>query len=394
MRRIAVSLFAASLLGTSLSAQSFQTTAPMAFMKDLSTNTILYSKAADEKMPPASMAKMMTVYVAFDLIAKGELKRDQLMRVRPETWKKWHGTAAGSTMFLSPDENVSVENLLHGIVTLSGNDACVVLAEGIAGTESEFAELMNRTAKKLGLTNSHFTNSTGWPDPAEHVSARDLAMIAEATLRHHPKLYKDFYGLPSFTWGKTMGKGEPITQGNRNPILGRVAGADGLKTGHTQEAGYGFTGSAEQNGRRLVMVLAGLTSMNERIAQSVAFMEWGFRAYDAVMVAPKGKLLARAAVEGGSEDFVGVTAAQDIRASVRKVDKTEMRTRIIYPKTLVAPIKKGQVVAQMVISVPGFSERRVPLVATEHVAAANFLVKGYKSLRNMIFGPPEPEPVK
>ena len=394
MRLTALLFATASLMATTASAQSFQTVAPIAFMKDLSTNTVLYSKGADEQMPPASMAKMMTVYVAFDLIAKGELKRDQLIRVRPETWQKWHGTAAGSTMFLSPDEQVSVDNLLHGIVTLSGNDACVVLAEGIAGTESEFAELMNRTAQKLGLRNSHFTNSNGWPDPAEHVSARDLAIIAEATLRHHPKLYKDFYGLPSFTWGKTMGSGAPITQGNRNPILGRVAGADGLKTGHTEEAGYGFTGSAEQNGRRLVMVLAGLTSMNERIAQSVAFMEWGFRAYDAMMVAPKGKLLARAAVAGGSEDFVGVTAAQDIRASARRVDKAEIRTRIVYPKTLVAPIKKGQVVAQMIITVPGFSERRVPLVAAETVDSANFLVRGYKAVRNMILGAPTPDPVK
>jgi len=394
MRIAAIAFIAASLLGSSLLAQSFQPVAPIAFMKDLSTNTILYSKGADERMPPASMAKMMTVYVAFELMAKGELKPDQLIRVRPETWQKWHGPAAGSTMFLSPDENVSVENLLHGIVTLSGNDACVVLAEGIAGTEAEFAELMNRTAKKLGLTNSRFTNSTGWPDPAEYVSARDLALIGEATIRHHPKLYKEYYGLPSFTWGKTMGAGAPIIQGNRNPILGRVEGADGLKTGHTQEAGYGFTGSAEQNGRRLIMVLAGLTSMNERIAQSVSFMDWGFRAYDAVMVAPKGKILARAYVAGGSEDFVGVTAPQDIRASARRVDKTEMRTRIVYPKTLVAPIKKGQTVAQMIITVPGFSERRVPLVAAENVDGANVFVKAYKSVRNMILGAPTPEPVR
>src|SRR6185312_15127697 len=189
---------------------------------------------------------------------------------------KWHGPAAGSTMFLSAGEQVSVENLLHGIVTLSGNDASVVLAECIAGTEQAFAGQMNALAKKIGLTNSHFGNSNGWPDEGvTYVTARDLATLARSEIENHYALYKKFYSQPSFTWGKTLGSGADITQANRNPILGKVPGADGLKTGHTEEAGYGFTGSAEQNGRRLVIVLAGLTSANQRIDQSVQFMNWG-----------------------------------------------------------------------------------------------------------------------
>ncbi len=187
-------------------------------MQDLSSGAVLYQRDADRRMPPASMAKMMTVYVAFDMIKKGELKLDQMITVRPETWAKWHGPQAGSTMFLSPNENVSVENLLKGIVTLSGNDACVVLAEGISGTEQTFTDRMNAQAKRLGLTNSHFGTANGWPDNGvTYVTARDLAHLATATIQDFPDLYKRFYSLPNFTWGKTLGAGADITQANRDP---------------------------------------------------------------------------------------------------------------------------------------------------------------------------------
>src|SRR5690606_32072733 len=178
-----------------------------------------------------------------------ELNPERMCTVRPETWQRWHGPQAGSTMFLSPGEQVSVRNLLHGIVTLSGNDATVVLAECISGTESAFVALLNREARRLGLTHSHWGNPVGWPDNGvTHSSARDLATLAAATVRDFPRLYREYYAVPEFTWGRTMGGGQPITQENRNPLLGRVAGADGLKTGHTEEAGYGFTGSAERDG--------------------------------------------------------------------------------------------------------------------------------------------------
>jgi len=277
-------------------APQFQTPAPVAFLQDLSTGAVLFSRDADRRMPPASMAKMMTVYTAFDLIKRGELKLGDMVTVQPETWRKWHGPAAGSTMFLSAGEQVSVANLLYGIVTLSGNDACVVLAEHISGTEQSFAERMNRVAAQIGLKNSHFGNSNGWPDAGvTYVTARDLATLAEQTITNYPQLYKQFYSRRDFTWGKTMG-GNAITQANRDPLLGRVAGADGLKTGHTDEAGYGFTGSAEQNGRRLVMVMAGLTSFNQRADESVNFMNWGFRAWQAKPVAAKGKQVGTAQV--------------------------------------------------------------------------------------------------
>src|SRR6476660_7451442 len=246
---------AASLLVASAApaaAPQFDTPAKTAFLIDLSSGATLYSKKADTRMPPASMAKMMTTDVAFELIDKGQLPLNKMCTVRPETWQKWHGPQAGSTMFLSANEQVSVENLLKGIVTLSGNDASVVLAECIAGTEQAFTDSMNALGKKIGLTNSHFGTANGWPDNGvTYVSARDLATLARYEIENHYKLYKQFYSRPSFTWGKTLGSGQDITQANRNPILGVVPGADGLKTGHTEEAGYGLTGPPNKNGRRL-----------------------------------------------------------------------------------------------------------------------------------------------
>lgn len=363
------------LAATPLSAAPppFETTAPVAYMKDLSSGAVLFSRGADQRIPPASMNKMMTVYVAFDLIRKGELKLDQMVTVDPETWRKWHGPQAGSTMFLSPNEQVSVENLLHGIVTLSGNDACVVLAEAIAGTERSFADLMNRTARRIGVTGSNFTNSNGWPDPNEYVTAHDLALIAERTITDFPDLYRQFYGKPSFTWGKTMGGGADITQANRNPILGRVDGADGLKTGHTEEAGYGFTGSAEQDGRRLVMVIAGLTGFNERIAQSVAFMNWGFRSWKSVPLVKKGKVVDTVPVQLGDARVVPAVAPRDLAVTLpRAALGSEMKVAFSYNGPVKAPIQRGQHIADLVVRSPGMPDQRLPLLAGAAVGEAGF----------------------
>src|SRR5436305_5486126 len=273
---------AALSIPAAAAAPPYDTIAKEAYLVDLSSGAELYAKNSDVRMPPASMAKMMTVHLAFNMIKHGEHKMSDMCQVRPETWKQWHGPAAGSTMFLSPGEQVSVENLLHGVVTLSGNDASVVLAECISGTEPAFANLMNQEAQRLHMTNSHFGNSNGWPDNGvTFVTARDLATLARATIETTPDLYKRFYTQVSFTWGKTMGGNQPIEQGNRNPLLGRVPGADGLKTGHTDEAGYGFTGSAEQNGRRLIEVVAGLPSWDARVQDSTRLIQWGFNAWTA-----------------------------------------------------------------------------------------------------------------
>jgi len=362
-------------------APPFQTAARVAFMKDLSSGAILYAKDADLRMPPASMAKMMTVYVAFDLIKKGELKLDEMVTVRPETWKQWHGPAAGSTMFLSPGEQVSVANLLFGIVTLSGNDACVVLAEHISGTEPAFAALMNQRAKDLGLANSHFGNSNGWPDNGvTYVTARDLAELAARTIQDHPKLYKTFYSRPDFTWGKTLGSGAAITQANRDPLLGRVQGADGLKTGHTEEAGYGFTGSAEQNGRRLVMVVAGLTSFNQRISESVSFMDWGFRAWRSKKIVAAGKQVQTAEVQLGDASAVGLVAPKDLTVTVPAGLGQDMKVTVAYNGPVKAPIKKGQHIADLVVRTADSPPQRLPLVAANDVGEAGFFRRAWSGL--------------
>jgi len=361
-------------------APQFQTPAPVAFLQDLSTGAILFSRDADRRMPPASMAKMMTVYTAFDLIKRGELKLSDTVTVNPETWRKWHGPQAGSTMFLSANEQVSVANLLYGIVTLSGNDACVVLAEHISGTEPSFAERMNRVAAQIGLKNSHFGNSNGWPDAGvTYVTARDLATLAEATITNFPQLYKQFYSRRDFTWGKTMG-GNAITQANRDPLLGRVAGADGLKTGHTDEAGYGFTGSAEQNGRRLVMVMAGLTSFGQRADESVNFMNWGFRAWQAKPIAAKGKQVATAEVQMGSSSEVALVAGQDLKVTIPGGLAPELSAKVVYQGPIRAPIKAGQHIADLVVSSPDVPAQRLPLVAANDVAEAGFFGRAWAGL--------------
>lgn len=364
-------------------APPFDTPARVAYMKDLSSGAVLYSKNANMRMPPASMAKMMTVYVAFDLIKKGELKLDQMVTVRPETWRKWHGPAAGSTMFLSAGEQVSVENLLYGIVTLSGNDACVVLAEEIAGTEEAFAQQMTRYAKQIGMANSQFGNSNGWPDEGRtFVTAEDLTTLAARTIQDHPKLYKQFYSKESFTWGKTMG-GNEITQLNRDPLLGRVAGADGLKTGHTEEAGYGFTGSAEQNGRRIVMVVAGLDSYGGRAEESVKFMDWGFRAWQSRPLAPKGKRIEAADVQMGDADTVGLVAPQNLAVTLPKGAASEMRVSVVYNGPVKAPIKQGQHIADLVVRTPDMPAQTMPLVAETAVEEAGFFRRAWLGLTSL-----------
>ena len=360
-------------------APQFQTEAPVGYLKDLSSGAVLFERDADRRMPPASMAKMMTVYVAFDMIAKGELKLDTEFTMQPETWKKWHGQ--GSTMFLSSGEKVSVANLLYGIVTLSGNDACIVLAEGISGTEAAFVDRMNQMRDKLKLTNSNFGTANGWPDNGvTYVSARDLGTLAERTIEDYPKLYKQFYSRPDFTWGKTLGSGNAITQANRDPLLGRVAGADGLKTGHTEEAGYGFTGSAEQNGRRLVMVLAGMTSWNQRVNDSVRLMEWGFRAWQAKPVVKQGRKVADAAVQLGDASTVGLVAPRNLTVTLPAGMTPQMQGKVVYQGPITAPIKAGAHVADLVITSPGLPQQTLPLVAEKDVGEAGFFGRAWAGL--------------
>ena len=356
------------------SAPPFDSSARIAYLIDLSSGAVLLDKGSAVRMPPASMAKMMTVYVAFDQLARGEISLDTKFTVSPETWTKWNNQ--GSTMFLKPGEQVSVADLLHGIVTLSGNDACVVLAEGISGSEEAFADLMNRTAKRIGVTGSRFGNSNGWPDEGvTFVTARDLGTIARRTIEDFPKLYDQFYAQDSFTWNG-------ISQPNRDPLLGKIRGADGLKTGHTEEAGYGFTGSAEQEGRRLIMVVAGLDSFNGRIEESVRLMNWGFKAWRSRPLFPAGATVVTAPVQLGSARDVPLVAPRQLGVTLPAAEAGDYKVAVRYVGPIKAPIAKGQQVAELVVKT-GSGEQVMPLVAGAAVGEAGLFGRiwnGFMSL--------------
>lgn len=380
----AVSALVLAAMPATAAAPTFDTPAPVAYMVDMSSDAVLYSKDADRRMPPASTAKMMTVYVVFDMIKKGQLKPDQQFTMSPETWRKWH--SQGSTMFLKANESVSVDNLLKGIVTLSGNDACIVMAEGISGTEQAFTDRMNEMAKKLGLTNSHFGTANGWPDNGvTYVSARDLAKLAEATIRDFPDLYKRYYSLPNFTWGTQM-NGSAIDQANRDPLLGVVPGADGLKTGHTDESGYSFVGSAIQNGRRLVMVAAGFTTYNQRRDESIKFMNWGFRAWQSRQIVAKGRQVTTAEVQLGSSSSVGLVAADNLNMTVPSGTTPNTNAKVVYDGPLKAPIKAGDHVADLIVTSPGMPDQRFPLVADKDVGQAGFFGRAWTGLKQLFGG--------
>jgi D-alanyl-D-alanine carboxypeptidase (penicillin-binding protein 5/6) len=261
-----------------------------------------------------------------------------------------------------------------------------VLAECIAGTEEAFANVMNENAKRLGLTGSHFGNSNGWPDEGRtYVTARDLATLARAEIQNHPKLYKQFYGRPNFTWGKTLGSGQAITQANRNPLLGKVQGADGLKTGHTDEAGYGFTGSAEQNGRRLIMVVAGLDSFGNRISESVRLMEWGFNAWQTKPLFKAGATVGTARVQMGSDSEVALVAPRDMAVTIPAGVLSKVTgMKIRYQGPVKAGFKKGDHIADLVVTTADSGEQVMPLVAAEAVGEAGFFGRIWIGLQQLL----------
>lgn len=363
--------------GSPRSAISFDSEAQIAYLLDMQSGAILIDKNSAQPIPPASMAKMMTVYVAFDQISKGKLALDQKITVQNDTWKKWNNQ--GSTMFLRSGETVTVEDLLHGIVTLSGNDASVVLADGISGSEKAFTDLMNVTAKRIGMKDSNFGTSNGWPDEGvTFVTAKDLAVLGSRTIYDFPKLYKDFYGLTEFEWNG-------IKQSNRNPLLGKVEGADGLKTGHTEEAGYGFTGTAEQNGRRLMLVVAGLDSFNGRINESIKAMNWGFKAWTTKPLYKEGDTIGNIAVQLGSDSNVNVIAPRNIGITTPRAFDGPFKTFIRYKSPLKAPFAKGDHIADLVVKPAYGPEQIMELHAAEDVSEAGFFGRVWNGIKS-IFG--------
>jgi serine-type D-Ala-D-Ala carboxypeptidase (penicillin-binding protein 5/6) len=355
---------------------SHESAAPIAYMVDLSSGSVLYDKNSAKKIPPASMAKMMTAYVVFDMLSKKQLQLTQKFTFHPKSFQKWNNV--GSTMFLKANEAVSVANLLHGVLTLSGNDASIALAEGIGGSEPNFVKKMNAIAQKLGMKNSRFGTANGWPDEGRTLtSARDLSLLARRTIEDFPELYRTFYGKPEFRWGN-------VTQPDRNPILATVKGADGLKTGHTDEAGYCFTGTAIQNGRRLLMVVAGLPSFDSRITESTAFMKWGFEAWQVKPLYAAGTMIGQAKVQLGDATSVDLLAPRAINVTMPATGSVSYKISLRYDGPVKAPIQKGQHIADLVVKTSDGREAVMPLKAANAVAKASYLGLAWNGVKQLL----------
>ena len=326
------------------------TLARYALIIDFDTNAVLLEKAADDRMPPSSMSKLMTMYVVFEMLKNGRLRLDQQLPVSERAWRM-----GGSKMFVQIGTQVSVENLARGVIVQSGNDACIVLAEGISGSEQQFAEVMNETARRIGLRNSNFRNSTGWPDPEHRMTSRDLGTLARRIITDFPEYYR-FYNERSFRWND-------ISQENRNPALSRVPGADGLKTGHTDEAGYGLTASAKRGDRRLILVVNGLNSMRARAEESEKLFEWAFREFENVVVFRAADTVEEVPVYLGERPTVPLVAGRDLVLTLPRQWRRNLQVRVRYEAPVPAPVAKGQGIGTLLIGGQGVPEMTVPLIA-------------------------------
>ncbi|WP_375257161.1 D-alanyl-D-alanine carboxypeptidase family protein [Citreimonas sp.] len=353
---------AALTLGLSLPAQAFDTTAEAAFVLDQTTGTVLLSKNADTPLPPASMSKLMTLYIAFEAVRDGRLSLDEELRVSGHA-----ASFGGSTMFLEENERVSVQDLLRGVVVLSGNDASVVLAEELSptGTEDGFAELMTQRAQQLGMTNSTFRNASGWPAEGHRMSMRDLVLLARHLIEDFPEFY-EMFAEEEFLFDEN----ERANRFNRNPLLGLGIGADGLKTGHTQEAGYGLVGSATQDGRRVIFAITGLDSTQARANESESIVNWAFRQFAERTVVTEGEAVARADLWLGAEDSVGLVADRDVTLLLPSSPVATLQAEVVYTGPIDAPVRAGQQLAELIIRPESLPETRVPLYA-EHAVSGS-----------------------
>lgn len=353
--------------------QTMQTPARNAFILDLSTNTVLFTKEADVETPPASMSKLMTIYMVFERLKKGSISLDDEFPVSRKAWRK-----GGSKMFVLVGDKVKVSDLLRGIIIQSGNDACIVIAEALGGTEEAFAAMMTQKARELGMENSRFANATGWPDPDHRMSARDLAKLTQILVTEFPDLYRIF-AETTFTYGK-------IKQGNRNPLLYRDVGADGLKTGHTVAAGYGLTASALRGNRRIILVLNGMKSRRQRSQESLRLLEWAFRSFKPYALYKKDEEVAKADVWLGTAAKVPLIVPETIQLTLPQSGRDKMKVSVRMTNPVAAPIAKGQRLGTLVITVPARKTREWPLVAGQEIKQLGFLGRIGAAIRHVLWG--------
>ncbi|WP_410216956.1 D-alanyl-D-alanine carboxypeptidase family protein [Paracoccus sp. (in: a-proteobacteria)] len=356
----------AAVLAFAAPAQAFDTNATAAWVYDVQTGTVLMEKNADTPIPPASMSKLMTLYMLFEALEEGRVTMETDFPVSTKAWKM-----GGSKMFVEPADRPTVEDLIHGIIINSGNDACVVVAEGLAGTEEAFARQMNQRAAEIGLTQTHLANSTGWPHPDHRMSSHDLGVLAEHLITDFPELYKKF-AMTAFTYKGRV----PSNANNRNPLL-RIGGgdwtADGLKTGHTEEAGYGLVGSAVQDGRRVIFVISGLPSDRARAEESERIVNWAFRQFTMQSLVPAGETVLQAPVWLGTTSRVGLTTRNGVNVLVPAGAQDQVKVEVVYSSPIPAPIAKGDQVGQLVVTIPGTRDTVTPLLATSDVPEAGLV---------------------
>ena len=357
---------------------AYETAARNAILMDYDTGEYLYEKNITESVPPASMSKLMTVYILMSKIKDGSIKLDDTFSVSENAWRTGGAATGGSTMFLSIGDNVSVENLIKGIVIQSGNDACIVVAENLSGSEEDFAVLMNKTAKNLGLKNSSFANSTGLPHPDQKMSMEDLAILSRQIIKEFPDLYH-YFGEKEFTYNN-------IKQGNRNPLLYSMKGADGLKTGHTEEAGFCLAASAKRGDRRLIEVMSGMNSNKERSEEGERLISWGFREFNNYKLFTKGQTVASSGVWYGTDGSVDLVVNEDVLKTVHLSQTDSIKVKADFDQPVKAPVKAGQQLGSLTIEVDGQNPLEVPLVAANDVNKVGLLGRLWANIKYFVFG--------
>jgi D-alanyl-D-alanine carboxypeptidase (penicillin-binding protein 5/6) len=350
-----------------------QTSAKQAVIVDMGTGMTLLDKNADEQMPTSSMSKVMTAYMVFDALKEGKITMNTPFTVSEKAWRK-----GGSKMFVKVDSRVSVEDLLKGVIVQSGNDATIVLAEGLAGDEDSFAVAMTARARELGMKNSQFKNASGWPDPDHYSTARDLAMLGQRIIVDYPHYYS-LYSMKEFEYNG-------IKQANRNPLLYRNMGVDGIKTGHTEVGGYGLMASGEKDGRRVVMVVNGLESERDRAEESARLMGWALNQFDNIDLVKQGAELAKAKTIFAAEDDIALTVGRDIRVTVPKLKKDDVTLTLNYKEPIQAPLNKGDVVGEAVVTIPDIGDFAVPLVLMNDLESAGFFGRTIDKFKTLLSG--------
>jgi D-alanyl-D-alanine carboxypeptidase (penicillin-binding protein 5/6) len=356
-----------------------ETSVPNAILIDARTGNVFYQKNPDELIFPASMTKLMTAILVFDALKEGKLTMDQEFLISENAWRRGGAPGGGSTMYAVLNSRVKLSDLLQGMIVQSANDACIAIAEGMAGSEEAFADMMTRRARELGLTKATFRNSTGLPDPQHLVTVHELSMLAQYIIKTYPEYYK-YYGQREFTWNK-------ITQKNRNPLLIDYPGADGMKTGYTKDAGYGLVGSAIRDGRRLVLVVAGARSLDERRAEAQKILDWGFKQFRPIEIYGANDRVGRARVWGGEAHWVDLVTPKAIRLMLSPAEQQKVTVDLHYTGPLLAPVKAGAEAGSIQFNLEGRTVAEFPIETSNEIASVSSMwLKAWDSLLYMIFG--------